>query len=813
MSKHRRVISIPIPSKRICFAILFLLLLITAFLILEFSSSHPTPASQAKEQKEEIDRSFSLAEKPSNAQLADKTLNARVEKLLVSMTLEQKIGQLTQYTGGRMTGPEGNWLDYDSMIVRGQIGSLFNVVGPQKTNYYQHLAVEKSALHIPLLFGYDVIHGQHTIFPVPLALASSFDPDLVRQISRTAAQEASADGIRWVFSPMVDIARDARWGRITEGAGEDTYLGSVMARAYVEGYQNNDLSRSDSVAASVKHFAAYGAAYAGREYNTVDMSELTLRQVYLPPYHAGIDAGAATVMSAFNPLNGVPATANSFTLTTILRGEWQFDGFVVSDFDAVRELINHGVASNGDVAARKALVAGVDMDMESDLYRTRLADLVKSGDISEATLDEAVRRVLRVKFALGLFDHPYVPEKTPIYIATPEKRDLARKAAEETLVLLQNNIALPDTSPVLPLAKNPPVVALIGPLADSQVDMLGSWPAEGNPTDVVTLKAALQKRFSDGKTKLLYAKGTNILSDSTAGFAEAIAAAQQANVIILALGESAATMTGESTSLTRLDLPGNQEDLLETIIRLGKPTVLVLFDGRPLALKWAATHVPAILEAWYPGIEAGPAVTDILFGDVNPSGKLPVTFPRAVGQEPLFYNQLPTGRPAEDIDLSHPPTGGDKYYSRYIDETNAPLFPFGFGLSYTQFAYSNLKLSEAKIPLAMLESKKEGLFGPDHSIHVDVDIKNTGTVPGVEVTQIYIRNTGGSMEEPVRELKGFQRITLGPGQSKHIEFTLGFDELSYYDFEMKRVIEPTEYQVWVGGSSGATLGAQFEVTL
>jgi len=810
MSKFWRVIHIPVyfPSRKAAPFVFLVMLILAGVLFLIF----PRHGDVSPPPTLDRDLSLTVAEKPSNAQLADKALNARVEKLLASMTLQQKVGQLTQYTAGDWTGPQGNTLDYDAMIGRGEIGSLFNVVGAYSTNRFQHIAVEKSPLHIPLLFGYDVIHGEHTIFPVPLALSSSFDPDLIRQVAHVAAQEASADGIRWVFSPMVDIARDPRWGRITEGAGEDPYLGSILARAYVEGYQGNDLSQSDAVAACVKHFAAYGAANGGREYNTVDMSELTLRQDYLPPYHAGIAAGAATVMSAFNPLNGVPATANPFTLTEILRNEWKFDGMVVSDYGAVRELINHGVASNASVAARKALLAGVDMDMMSDLYRTRLADLVQSGQVPPAALDEAVRRVLRVKFALGLFDHPYIEEKKGVTVITAEKRALARKAAEETLVLLKNNVEAPDTAPVLPLAKNVPSIALIGPLADSQIDMLGSWSAEGRMSDVVTLRAALQDRFKDGKTKLLYAKGTSVLSDSDAGFAEAVAAAQQASVVILALGESAATMTGESSSRTRLDLPGNQEQLLETITALGKPTVLVLFDGRPLAIKWAAAHVPAILEAWYPGIEAGPALSEVLFGDVNPSGKLTVTFPRAVGQEPLYYSQLPTGRPADQIDLTQPPTTTSKYFSRYIDETNAPLFPFGFGLSYTQFTYSNLKLKPSTISLTSLQTGKGGLFTSAPAVRVRVDVKNVGAVPGVEVAQLYLRNTGGSIEEPVRELKGFQRLSLNPGESKQIEFDLGFSELSYYNFDLKRVIESTDYHVWVGGSSGATLDAQFEVT-
>ena len=806
MSNTRRVITIYLPHRDPAAAAAFTLLLILAVIIGGTSSFLP---DGWKSSDEPIP-----ANVEPNAQLAGKKLNQRVESLLSKMTLDQKIGQLTQYSAGIMTGPSGEKLNYDDLIAKGKVGSLFNVVGAKQTNKYQHIAVEKSPLHIPLLFGYDVIHGDHTIFPVPLALSCSFDPALVQQVSHVAASEAADDGIRWVFSPMVDIARDARWGRITEGAGEDTYLGSSLAAAYIRGYQGTDLTKPDTVAACVKHFAAYGAPNAGREYNTVDMSELTLRQVYLPPYQSAIDAGAATVMSAFNPLNGVPATADPFTLTKILRDEWKFDGFVVSDFGAIRELIAHGVASTGAIAARKALKAGVDMDMMSDLYRTRLADLVKSKTLSEPVIDEATRRVLRVKFALGLFDHPYADESKPAYVATPEKRALARRAAEETLVLLKNGAnPVPYTGKTLPIAKNTPTIALLGPLADSAIDMLGSWQGAGDPKDAVTLRASLQARCDSAKTTLLYAKGTEILTDSDAGFEEAIAAARKADVVVIALGESAPRMSGESSSLTRLDLPGNQERFLETITKLGKPTVLVLFDGRPLAIKWAAKNVPAILEAWYPGIEAGPAVADVLFGDTNPSGKLTATFPRAVGQEPIFYNQLPTGRPADDIDLTHPPTGEDKYFSRYIDETNAPLFPFGYGLSYTTFSYSKLTLSQNQISSDDLMPSQVGhFFTPSKDIQVQVQVKNTGPVAGTEVVQLYIRNTGGSVEEPVRELRGFQRVTLKPGQSQQLEFTLGFDELSYYNLEMERVIEPTEYQVWVGGSSEASLGAQFEVT-
>jgi beta-glucosidase len=805
-TKPKRVITIHLPHREPAIAALLTLLLASLIALGGLSNYLPDPWATEEAAPPPVS--------DPNAQLAATALNQRVDDLLGKMTLQEKIGQLTQYSAGTMTGPGAARSDYNDMIAEGQIGSLFNVVGAKLTNKYQHLAVEKSRLHIPLLFGFDVIHGERTIFPVPLALASSFDPDMVRRISHVAAEESANDGVRWVFSPMVDIARDARWGRITEGAGEDTYLGSIMAAAYIRGYQGDDLSRRDSVAACVKHFAAYGAPNAGREYNTVDMSELTLRQVYLPPYHAAIKAGAATVMSAFNPLNGVPATADPFTLTKILRQEWGFQGCVVSDFGAVKELIAHGIASTGAIAAKKALTAGVDMDMMSDLYRTRLAGLVKSGDLPEAVVDEAARRVLRVKFALGLFDHPYVEEGRPPYVATPEKRALARKAAEETLVLLKNDAeAVPYVGNVLPIPKTTPTIALIGPLADSQIDMLGSWQGAGVPSDAVTLLTALQQRCNWAKTKLLYAKGTEILTDSDSGFDDAIAIARKADVVILALGESAPKMTGESSSLTRLDLPGNQGELLQAITKLNKPTVLVLFDGRPLAIKWAAQNVPAILEAWYPGIEAGPAVADVLFGDVNPSGKLPATFPRAVGQEPLFYNQLPTGRPADDIDLTHPPTGQDKYFSRYIDETNAPLFPFGFGLSYTTFSYSKVKLSQNSISSEALSHPKTGhFFTPPSKITVTAEIRNTGPVAGTEVAQLYIRNTGGSVEEPVRELKGFQRVTLDPGEVKQITFTLRFDELSYYNLEMTRVIEPTRYQVWVGGSSEAVQGAEFEVT-
>ncbi len=726
-----------------------------------------------------------------NHQLADKQLNGRVEVLLKQMTLAEKVGQLVQYTGGVATGPGTGREDYDSMISKGEIGSLLNVFGAAKVNHYQRLAMEKSRLKIPLLFGYDVIHGDHTIFPVPLALAATFDPTLVEQTARTAAAEARADGVNWVFSPMVDIARDARWGRIVESAGEDPYLGSAMARAYVRGYQGTDLSQPTSVAACIKHFAAYGAPVAGRDYNAVDMSEINLRQNYLPPYKAGIDAGAATVMSSFNSLNGVPASADPFTLTQVLRKEWGFKGMVDSDYGAIGELLKHSIAADGATAAKKALTAGVDMDMESNLYRTRLIPLVQSGELQQSVVDEAVRRILRVKFAMSLFEHPYADEKAPAYQATPEKRALARKAAEESFVLLKND-AVTGKGHLLPLAKTGGTVALIGPLADSKEDMLGSWAASGEASDAVTLREALSSRLGAGK--VLYVKGTDVLSEDTHGFAEAVAGAKKADVVVVALGESGPTMSGEASSRTRLELPGNQEDLLKAVVATGKPVVLVLFDGRPTAIPWEAQHIPAILEAWFPGIEAGPAIVDTLFGESNPSGRLPVEFPYDAGQEPLYLAQLPTGRPAGDTDLTHPPTNSEeKYLSRYIDTPNAPVYPFGWGLSYAQFKYSPVKIEHM-----MGSSTQVG------QIHVTAEVQNAGSTAGSEVVQLYIRNRNTSVEQPVRELKRFERVTLAPGETRHLDYTLGFDDLAFYNVDLKRVVEPSDVDLWVGGSSAAT---------
>jgi beta-glucosidase len=745
---------------------------------------------------------------PPNAQLADKDLNEKVDKLLKELSLEEKIGQLAQYSGGTATGPGTGLTDFDTLISEGRMGSLFNVTGAKETNRYQRLAMEKSPHKIPLIFGLDIIHGYRTEFPVPLAMASSWDPEIVKQAAHTAAAEAAAEGVRWTFSPMVDVSRDARWGRIVESAGEDPFLGSAFARAYVQGYQGKSLSDPTSIAACVKHFAAYGAAEAGRDYNTTDMSEYTLRGIYLPPYKAAIDAGVATVMSAFNSLNGVPSTANPYTLFRILRREWNFQGFVVSDWSSIKELEAHGIANDDATAAYKAFAAGVDMDMQSNLYNKELPEIFKSGKIPQPALDEAVRRILRVKFALGLFDHPYADENLPTYTATAEKREQARKTAEESIVLLKNH------NSVLPLRKDLKTVALIGPLADSQQDMMGSWGGKGNAADAITLRAALQQRLGD-KAKLVYAQGSDITGNSDAGFKDAIKAAKSADVVILALGEKADTQTGEAASRAHLEAPGseNQQRLLEAVATTGKPIVLVLFNGHPLALTKSEPLATAIVEAWYPGIEAGNAVANLLYGDVNFSAKLPVSMPRSVGQEPLYYAQLPTGRPAgADVDLSVPPTSDTnktKYISRYIDEQNSPLYPFGYGLSYTTFSYSQPTVSIPSVLLSKLMTPR-GMPTDEH-ISVGVDVKNTGSVAGTEVAQLYLRVTGASTEQPVRMLRGFERVTLAPGESKHVDFKLGFDELAFVTMRNQVALEPVHYDIYVGESSQAANHVEFKI--
>jgi beta-glucosidase len=703
----------------------------------------------------------------------------RINALIAKMTLEEKLGQL-QILDGEADGkyrPE-----HLEMIRKGLLGSTLNVRTAQKTNELQRIAVEQSRLKIPVLFGFDVIHGYRTIFPIPLGEASSWDMAAIERAASIAAAESAASGVRWTFAPMVDIARDPRWGRIIEGAGEDPFLGSAIARARVIGFQGRDYSSPDKIVACAKHWVAYGAAEAGRDYNTTDVSERTLREVYFPPFKAAVDAGVGTFMSAFNDLNGVPTSANPFTLTKVLRGEWKFDGFVVSDYTSVEELLKHGIAANEAEAARLALTAGVDMEMVSRLYNKHGAQMIKDGKLSVATIDEAVRRILRIKFRLGLFDKPYTDEsRERAVILSRENRAAAREVAARSMVLLKND------RDALPLSKTAKSIAVIGPLADDQKNMIGSWSGDGRWEDAVTLLAGIKAKVSPA-TKVAYAKGCDIAGDSTEGFAEATRIASQSDAVVVAIGESA-DMSGEAASRVSLDLPGRQLELVKALQATGKPIAVVLMNGRPLTINWIAENAPAILETWFGGTEAGNAIADVLFGDVNPGGKLPVTFPRAVGQVPIYYNHKNTGRP---------PDPNNKYTSKYLDAPVTPLYPFGYGLSYTQFRFSNLQLSARSIR-------------PNGRLTVSVEVENIGKRAGDEVAQLYIRDAAASVTRPVKELRGFERISLRPGQKKRIEFTLAPEQLGFYDREMRFVVEPGQFKVMMGSSSADGLEASFEV--
>lgn len=710
---------------------------------------------------------------------SSKEIDRKVAALLKRMTLEEKVGQLVQFSNGNATGPDNVRVDQKALIAKGGMGSILNASGAKEVNDIQRQAMEGSRLKIPLLFGLDVIHGYRTVFPVPLGLSASWDPGLIERTARAAAIEATSEGVRWTFSPMVDIARDARWGRIMEGAGEDPYLGSLIGAAYVRGYQGKDLTDPTSMIACAKHYVAYGGAEAGRDYNTVDISERVLRDVYLPPFQAVSDAGAGTFMSAFNALQGVPTSANRHTLTDILRGEWGFRGFVVSDWDSIGELMAHGIALDKRDATLKALTAGVDMDMASNAYASQIVSLVKSGELKQRVVDEATARVLRIKVAMGLFDHPYTDEnRAKKDILAPAHIALARDAAEASFVLLKNESVLP----IAPSKR----VALIGPLADSADDMLGEWAVRGHKEDVVDLRTALADRLNGN---LLYAKGTDVQGDSEAGFAAALEAARQADVVVMALGEGR-FMSGESTSRTNLGLPGNQLKLLQQVVATGKPVVLVLFNGRPLTLPWEAEHVPAILEAWFPGVQAGPALVRTLFGDANPSGRLTASFPRSVGQLPIYYNRMSTGRP------SSPSAPHERFTSIYIDELTTPQFPFGWGLSYTKFDYSAPRLVSRAVRASDLNAGRA-------TVEIEATVKNTGDRPGVEVAQLYVNERGTSVVRPIRELKGFRRLSLAPGQSETVRFTLTGKDLSFWNLDMKHVAEPGELTFWVAPNAEA----------
>lgn len=688
------------------------------------------------------------------------SVEKRVDDLLGRMTLKEKVGQMCQY----LAGP-----DAEQLAREGFAGSFLNVTSPEEVEKLQRSAVEGSRLGIPILFGLDVIHGYSTIFPIPLAEASTWDPDMVSACASVAAKEAYSQGIRWTFSPMVDIARDPRWGRIAEGAGEDTFLGMAMARAQVEGYQGQSLTPQSNLVACAKHYVAYGAAIGGRDYNTADVSERTLREIYLPPFRSAVDAGAGTIMSAFEDLDGVPASANSFILRDILKEEWSFNGFVVSDWQAVSELINHGVASDSSDAALKAVTAGVDMDMLGP-YHNRLLALVEAGKVPVAMIDDAVRRILRVKFQLGLFENPYIDvENAKTSLIRPEYRKTAREAAREAIVLLKNE------GGILPLKKDIGSIAVIGGLADSREDMLGCWHCMGTPDPVVTLLEGIRAAVSR-RTRVVYAKGCDVTDTSTAGFAAAVKAAEGCDVVILAVGEEG-EMTGEAESRSSLDLPGVQQQLVRAVVRTGKPVVEVLMNGRPLSIGWSAVHVPAILETWFLGTEAGNAIADVLFGDYNPSGKLPVTFPRSVGQVPIFYNHMSTGRP--------PST--EHFTSKYIDIPWTPLFSFGHGLSYTRFEYSDLNVIADP--------------GVRDQFLVTVDVTNAGRRSGVETAQLYIHQKIASVARPVEQLAGFKRVELVPGETKTISFILTPFDISFINAKMQRVVEAGEIDVMVGGNS------------
>lgn len=708
----------------------------------------------------------------------------RVDSVLALMTLEEKIGQLNQFSGdGELTGPVALRPDLLQSIRDGKVGSMLNVNGADYTRKIQKIAVEGSRLKIPLIFGYDVIHGYKTIFPVPLGESASWDVEAIERAARVAATEAAAAGQHWTFAPMVDIARDPRWGRIMEGSGEDPFLGSRLAEARVKGFQGKDLADVTTILACTKHYAGYGAAQAGRDYYTTDISENSLREVYLPPFKATVEVGVETFMTAFNDLNGIPATGNKYLVNDILKTEWAFKGLVVSDWASISEMITHGIAANKYEAGDLAVNAGVDMDMEGTVYLNEMANLLKDKKIRQEQIDESVRRVLRLKFLLGLFDDPYrycSVEREKQTLLNPAFLDEARDAARKSFVLLKND------KQVLPLGNSLKNVALIGPAADAAADMIGNWSGRGEAKHVITLKQELESRL--GAEKVLYAKGAGFNDLDRSGFPAALAAARRADVIIAACGEEG-MMSGESMSRADIGIPGVQEELILELSKLGKPLVLVLFNGRPLILTQVNARVPAILEAWIPGTMSGPALCDVLFGDYNPSGKLPVTFPYALGQVPIYYNHKNSGRPGSQ-EL--------KFTSRYLDVPNDPLYPFGYGLSYTQFAYNNLNLSESTIT-------------ENQTLEVKVDVKNTGQVAGTETVQLYLRDLVGSVTRPVKELKGFKKVLLKAGEVQTISFTLTREDLSFYNREGIWVAEPGKFKIFVGTNSQNTIEAGFEL--
>ena len=716
-----------------------------------------------------------------------------VDDLMSKMTLQEKIGQLNLMVAGDITTGQAMNTQVGGAIAAGNMGGIFNIKGAKEIREMQELAVKKSRMGIPLLVGMDVIHGYETIFPIPLALSCSWDMAAVEQSAAIAAKEASADGINWTFSPMVDVTLDARWGRYSEGNGEDPYLGSLITKAMVRGYQG-DYSRTDNIMACVKHFALYGASESGRDYNTVDMSRVRMYNQYLPPYKAGAEAGAGTFMSSFNLVDGVPATANKWLLDDLLRGEWGYDGMVVTDYGSIGEMLSHSVSANLQEAAAQALKAGTDMDMCSMGFIATLEKSLKEGKVSETDIDKACRRVLEAKYKLGLFQNPYKycdPKRRKKDIFNDENRRAARDIAAETFVLLKNEGNL------LPLKKQGKV-ALIGPLANTRANLAGTWCVAYTPDKYSTLKEGMERALA-GKATLLYAQGSNITRDAElqkAGEfgktiergddaqmkAEALAVAKEADVIVAALGETA-DMSGECASRTDLCLPDVQMELLQELKKLGKPIVLLNFSGRPTVMTWENENIPAILNVWFGGSEAADAICDVVFGDKVPSGKLTMSMPQAVGQEPLYYNHQPTGRPVPEGTKEF-----RKYQSNYLDVRNDPLYPFGYGLSYTTFSYSDLQLSATEM-------------SPTGSVEASVTVTNTGNVDATEIVQLYIRDLVASVSRPVKELKGFERITLKAGESRKVTFAITLEMLKFYNYDLKYVLEPGDFSIMVGPNS------------
>jgi beta-glucosidase len=713
---------------------------------------------------------------------------SRVDSVLSLMTLEEKIGQLTLFTSDYdVTGPvmrEG----YIDDIKAGRVGAIFNAFGADYTMKLQKMAVEETRLGIPLLFGYDVIHGHRTIFPIPLGEAASWDLEYIEKASRIAAIEASSEGLHWTFAPMIDISMDPRWGRVAESAGEDPYLTSRIAEAKIRGFQGDDLSDIHTMLACAKHFAAYGAAQAGRDYHTVDMSEITLRNIYLPPFKASVDAGVATFMTAFNELFAVPATGSKFLLTDVLRDEWNFNGFVVTDYTSINEMVLHGFAKDEKHAGELAINAGVDMDMQGAVFYDYLKKSLEEGIVTEKTIDRAVRRILNLKFELGLFDDPYRYSDTlrqKNNVMTEEHLEFARDFAKRSIVLLKNGKKPGSDIPALPLEKDIKRIAVIGPLADNQKELIGSWSAAGDYTKSVTLLQGIKNKLGN-KTQVIYAKGANINDDSKDGFAEAVRIARSSDVIILAIGEYA-LMSGEAASRSNINLPGVQEELALELAKTGRPLIVVLMNGRPLTIEKIDEHASAILETWFLGTTTGDAVADVLFGDYNPSGKLTVTFPRTVGQIPIHYNMKNTGRPESEF----------KYTSKYSDVPNTPLYPFGFGLSYTTFAYSDISLSS-------------GIINNSDTLTASVVVKNTGKIAGEEVVQLYTRQLVGSITRPVKELKGFKKVSLEPEESLVVSFHITANDLAFYNAKNEFAAEPGKFHLLIGTSSENVKLASFE---